>query len=254
MEKTEMSLQSDLIKSESISSYSKIEIKEDSYNDNNYSKVINNPSEIISEGKKDKNIVIINGKSYTVNSDQVRPITHKYKYSKLGNTYTFFADEKGNPLIIIGPHWPLALGVIICFSVFFFSVTIYFRKFISYLSLTFGYLLYLFFLISYLLTALINPGYPKHDENALYNKNKDKSGFCLVCNIYLSLEKKTKHCQFCNICVEGMDHHCPWTGKCIGKKNLIPFYLFVLSVFFFIVYCTLTIINCKDSLNKDMKK
>ena len=73
--------------------------------------------------------------------------------------------------------------------------------------------------------------YISFDENALYNKNKDKSGFCLVCNIYLSLEKKTKHCQFCNICVEGNDHHCPWTGKCIGKNNQKSFIIFVSSVF-----------------------
>ena len=33
----------------------------------------------------------------------------------------------------------------------------------------------------------------------------------------------------------GHDHHCPWTGKCIGKYNLIPFYIFVVSTLIFIV-------------------
>lgn len=28
------------------------------------------------------------------------------------------------------------------------------------------------------------------------------------------------HCYDCNVCVDELDHHCPWTGKCIGKKNL----------------------------------
>ena len=49
MVETEMSLQSELIKSninpELISSYSKIEVKEDPEIDNNYSQVLNNPSE-----------------------------------------------------------------------------------------------------------------------------------------------------------------------------------------------------------------
>ena len=133
-----MSLQSELIKSninpQPISSYSKIEIKGDSFiNNNNDYKVIDNHSEISSEETKtdNKNIIIINGKSYSVNSDQIRPITHKYIYSKLGNTHTFFADERVNPLIIIVPHWPFSVGVILGFSILFFSIRVYFRDFLS---------------------------------------------------------------------------------------------------------------------------
>ena len=255
-----MSLQSELIKSninpQPISSYSKIEIKGDSYiNNNNDYKVIDNHSEISSEETKtdNKNIIIINGKSYSVNSDQIRPITHKYIYSKLGNTHTFFADERGNPLIIIGPHWPFSVGVILGFSILFFSIRIYFRDFLSNLNLAFGYLSFFFFLITYVITVLMNPGYPKQDEDTLNNKNKNKTGYCLVCKIYINLEKKTKHCKFCNICIEGMDHHCPWTGKCIGKKNLIPFYFFLLSVICFFTYCITTIMKFKDNLKKNLE-
>lgn len=28
-----------------------------------------------------------------------------------------------------------------------------------------------------------------------------------------------------------MDHHCPWLGTCIGKKNYKQFYLFLFSLF-----------------------
>ncbi|RHY24631.1 hypothetical protein DYB28_012356 [Aphanomyces astaci] len=35
------------------------------------------------------------------------------------------------------------------------------------------------------------------------------------------------HCYECEVCIDGMDHHCPWTGKCIGKKTLYWFYLFL---------------------------
>jgi len=35
-----------------------------------------------------------------------------------------------------------------------------------------------------------------------------------------------------------MDHHCPWTGKCIGKRNITFFYAFLTSIvinIFFVV-------------------
>ena len=28
----------------------------------------------------------------------------------------------------------------------------------------------------------------------------------------------------------GLDHHCPWTGKCIGERTLYSFYAFLTAL------------------------
>lgn len=51
----------------------------------------------------------------------------------------------------------------------------------------------------------------------------------MTCNIYRP--PRASHCDICGVCIQKMDHHCPWLGTCIGKKNYKQFYLFLFSLF-----------------------
>ena len=51
---------------------------------------------------------------------------------------------------------------------------------------------------------------------------------CVHCEVYRTA--KASHCYECNLCIEELDHHCPWTGKCIGKKTIRRFYFFLFAV------------------------
>ena len=45
---------------------------------------------------------------------------------------------------------------------------------------------------------------------------------------------RTFHCDECDACIDGYDHHCPWLGKCVGKHNYPPFFwlLHAVNIYF----------------------
>ena len=167
----------------------------------------------------------------------------KFCCKKIGNTFCFFGDKYGNPLIMIGPHWPMYVcfcGGVTTGYIFFFIYNFFKLHFILKI---FGIFSFLFFFISYSGTFLLNPGYPERDENSLEGKPKMLYKKCVYCDIWEKIHMNTTHCMDCNVCVEGYDHHCPWTGKCIGKNTINYFYCFIGSVMVVFVFFVCGIIN-----------
>lgn len=80
---------------------------------------------------------------------------------------------------------------------------------------------------------IIDPGYVLDHEisEAEYESTSDKKRpkdgkFCEYCKLFT--KRKTNHCFQCHHCVSNFDHHCGIMGRCVGRTNVVLFYLFVI--------------------------
>ena len=63
--------------------------------------------------------------------------------------------------------------------------------------------------------------------------------YCSTCNYKVGLllrPPRASHCPDCDLCVEKFDHHCPWIGNCIGKRNYRAYLGFLLSTTVVIIF------------------
>ena len=170
-------------------------------------------------------------------------------YKFVGRCLFLFLDKSENPLLIIGPHWPMYLCFCSFISLIMLGIYLKIWNEIGLLMRILGYICYWTYFISYTHCSLYNPGYPKNDMGRNFGSPRDEFHYCKICRFYLRKNKYASHCFDCDICIENYDHHCPWTGHCIGRNNYYSFYIFIGSSFFIIVYFSVAISIGASKLN-----
>lgn len=140
------------------------------------------------------------------------------------------------------------------------SVGAFFARSYSPIFSIFGVLLQLAALVLLISTAFTDPGimprskeYTEHyDPHSKSYRQKPpnryydlhlrghpfKLKWCTTCNIYRP--PRCTHCAVCENCIERFDHHCPWIGNCVGKRNYWLFYSFVSTTGLLNVYVLAT--------------
>ncbi|XP_061674751.1 palmitoyltransferase ZDHHC18a isoform X3 [Syngnathoides biaculeatus] len=176
--------------------------------------------------------------------------------------------------------FPLTLGLIVvtCGLFFAFDCPFLVEHLTVFIPVIAG-LLFMFVVLSLLRTSFTDPGIlpratsaeaadiekqidtsgassyrpPPRTKEILINQQVVKLKYCFTCKMFRP--PRTSHCSLCDNCVERFDHHCPWVGNCVGKRNYRFFYSFIISLSFltsFIFGCVIAHISLRSQSGKSL--
>lgn len=176
-------------------------------------------------------------------TDPCADVCEKYiQFPKIGHSYVVY--QKNQSECIVGPHWTgltytasLITGSTIAYLIQQAPTLPGYCTIIALVMATIS-LTFLF------LTGCSDPGIVRTDSGP------PASGavrYCEQCQVHMP--PRAYHCDDCNCCIEELDHHCPWMGKCVGKKNMLWFQCFNVSWIAYAVFALVsTFSNAANSL------
>lgn len=95
-------------------------------------------------------------------------------------------------------------------------------------------------------------------SSSIIQPSPKDSAFQFYCkDCCFKVDKGTKHCSRCKVCIEGFDHHCDWFNVCVGKRNyrlfLSTVVIITITMLFNLIFCLATVVPVlqKTSLPED---
>ena len=149
------------------------------------------------------------------------------EHKNYGNTIPIGMTADGKEKYLLGPHYYVFL---ITWTLSLIGI-FYLLKVLYPVSNTFGFvgsvLASIIYAYTYMKIGFSPPGIASSPIMPPVNQDTIDR-YCVPCKVVR--DRTTKHCYYCDVCIFGYDHHCPWVGKCIGRDNLSLFYSFLCSV------------------------
>ncbi len=107
--------------------------------------------------------------------------------------------------------------------------------------------------VCYLLSSFINPGFLRIQYNyvdlvsELLEHDRDLELLCTHCEL---IQTQTSfHCRSCNRCCELFDHHCPYLDNCLGYRNTLFFFIFLIC---YVPFMILVIVEAFERLAEEV--
>ena len=128
-------------------------------------------------------------------------------FRKIGNLNTFFYNKSGEPLIVIGPHWPFYLCLSTTISLIFLSFLYFLNNNLNMTIKLIGVFIYVTQIGSYTYVFMKNPGIHldilKSGDTIQPERLEKGFKYCDGCHIIIWKDDEVTHCDDCNVCVIG---------------------------------------------------